>query len=331
MHALVTQLLAEGHDPTKSNFLFPSATQVAAEYNNKVLLRILLEAREATSGLRSLEPGSQNLEPGAIFGAAVAGHIDLLKLVLRPSPGPGSSSEERGEGDRSFGNYTFHHGHPHPHSAVTSDICTPHRWRTRLIMHAMRATESPAVYEYLAAAWAPAHGLSDNYEELASHAGRGNLAMVRWLLDTKGIHPNGPAAEEPWHSALGEACLWGHADMVELLLERGADVDMPRHHGVWRSPLRQALLKNHTGIVRTLLERGAKVEGSYGDNLVRLAFRKENAELVRLLMERGASLDRVAPWVASRLVASGYESMLDLLQSYGFRPEFDEKGEPIRY
>ncbi|KAK7991654.1 hypothetical protein PG988_000448 [Apiospora saccharicola] len=185
MAALVTRLLAEGHDPTKSNFLFPSATQAAAECGNEGFLGTLLEAREATSGLRSLEPGSQNLEPDAIFGAAVAGHIDLLKL--------GEAEEEK---DRSFGNYTFRHGHPHPHSAVTSDIWTPHRWRTTLIMHAMRATESPAVYEYLAAAWAPTHGHSgnDSYEVLASHAGRGNLAMVSWLLETKGIHPNGPAA-----------------------------------------------------------------------------------------------------------------------------------------
>ncbi|KAK8054025.1 ankyrin [Apiospora saccharicola] len=185
MAALDTQLLAEGHDPTKSNFLFPSATQVAAECGNEGLLRILLEAREATTGLRSLEPGAQDLEAVTIFGAAVAGDIDLLKL--------GEAGEEK---DRSFGNYTFRHGHPHPHSAVTSDIWTPHRWRTTLTMHAMRATESPAVYEYLAAAWAPAHGLSgnDSYEVLASHAGRGNLAMVSWLLETKGIHPNGPAA-----------------------------------------------------------------------------------------------------------------------------------------
>ncbi|KAK8054026.1 hypothetical protein PG996_013327 [Apiospora saccharicola] len=79
---------------------------------------------------------------------------------------------------------------------------------------------------------------------------------------------------------------------------------MPRTHSGLLVPLRLALRKNHTAIVCTLLEHGAKVEGSFGDKLLLLAFRKENAELVRLLMKRGASLDKVAPWVASRLVQS---------------------------
>ncbi|KAK6857260.1 hypothetical protein PG995_007447 [Apiospora arundinis] len=288
------------------------AAAVAAECGNEGLLRLLLEARGTTRG--SWRGG---LEPGAFFGAAVAGRLDLLELVVAHD----ASTCPEEERDPAY---------------VHGEVVSTKEWKTHLIIHSLAATESPEVYEYISQNWVP-HDKSRVYhhhQAFISHAGRGNLAMARWLLETKGLNPDGQSFQYPWHTALGEACRQGHADLVDYLLARGADPDMPPSDGVRTdfTPMWGAVRGNHTSLVRRLLAHGGvDLESPRSDRLVIEAFLKENAEMVRLLVERGVPLDKVAPGVARGLVGLGCESMLDLLQSYGFQPEFDDKGEPIKY
>ncbi|KAK8876871.1 ankyrin repeat-containing domain protein [Apiospora arundinis] len=313
MPSLVKQILADGHDSAKYNFLFPPALQVAAECGNEGLLRLLLEARGTTRG--SWRGG---MDPGAFFGAAVAGRLDLLELVVAHA----ASTCPEEERDPRY---------------VHGEVVSTREWKTHLIIHSLAATESPEVYEYISQNWVrhDRSRLYHHHQAFISHAGRGNLAMARWLLETKGLNPDSQSFQYPWHTALGEACRQGHADLVDYLLARGADPARPRSEdegGHEFTPMWGAVRGNHTSLVRRLLAHGGvDLESPRSDRLVSEAFLKENAEVVRLLVERGAPLDKVAPGVARELVGLGCESMLDLLQSYGFQPEFDDKGELIKY
>lgn len=73
--SLVKELLAEGHNPTKPNFLFPPATQVAAEGGCETIMRLLLERA----------PKPRRPEPYSVFGATVGGHLDIMWFVLSRS------------------------------------------------------------------------------------------------------------------------------------------------------------------------------------------------------------------------------------------------------
>jgi ankyrin repeat protein len=50
----------------------------------------------------------------------------------------------------------------------------------------------------------------------------------------------------------------GHETVVELLLEKGADLECKSNYG--ETPLCQAAQNGHEAVVRLLLERGAGVE-----------------------------------------------------------------------
>ncbi|KAK8004867.1 hypothetical protein PG990_010904 [Apiospora arundinis] len=270
MPSLVKQLLADGHDSVKYNFLFPPALQVAAECGNEGLLRSGYNERFLARWSRAR----------CLFGAAVAGRLDLLELVVAHA----ASTCPEEERDPAY---------------VHGEVVSTREWKTHLIIHSLAATESPEVYEYISQNWVP-HDKSRVYhhhQAFISHAGRGNLAMARWLLETKGLNPDGQSFQYPWHTALGEACRQGHADLVDYLLARGADPDMPPSDGVRTdfTPMWGAVRGNHTSLVRRLLAHGGvDLESPRSDRLVIEAFLKENAEMVRLLVERGVPLDKVA-------------------------------------
>ena len=61
------------------------------------------------------------------------------------------------------------------------------------------------------------------------------------------IRTKGPDNLSPLHMA----CQWGWADMVELLLELGAPVNLPSEHGA--TPLHMAVEEGYLAIVLLLL------------------------------------------------------------------------------
>ncbi|KAK8073431.1 hypothetical protein PG994_004330 [Apiospora phragmitis] len=270
--SLVRQLLADGHDPTKPNYLFPPAMQVAAECGNESILRLLLDGTSRPQ-----------LEPYSIFGAAVGGDLEIMRLVF-PAPLPGGPPPTA---DGSYGRITNHHS-----------------FESYLLVYALCATESPLVYEYLTQAWAADARLhSPRYEHLTSHAARGNLAMVRHLLDQGVVAPQRGADDGSSSPGLPlrQACRHGHGAIVDLLLARGADPNHPED----------------------LLARGVRVCGphkGYEKPLMR-AFKAEHTELARLLVAWGAPLQAAAPKLFAYMAEAGYESMLDILRGYGLEPD----------
>jgi ankyrin repeat protein len=91
-------------------------------------------------------------------------------------------------------------------------------------------------------------------KDLAAAAGLGRLADVARLLGAA----DGPAR----HAALALAAQHGHAEVVRLLLDAGEDpsrYNPDGYHG-HSTPLHQAVWSDHLDVVRLLVERGARLD-----------------------------------------------------------------------
>ena len=92
----------------------------------------------------------------------------------------------------------------------------------------------------------------------------------------------------PLHIAIEE----GNLDIVHLLVEAGASMDVPRSDGL--APLHMAAQKGHLEIVRLLVESGADMSGATknGTTALELAFQHGHVDVGRFLAERGAKSRR---------------------------------------
>jgi cytohesin len=109
----------------------------------------------------------------------------------------------------------------------------------------------------------------------------GTEADVLRLLE-HGADPNaGSAAPDTLNSALAWAVMARKLGLVGLLLERGLDLRHPRH----REALLQAAQRGHAEMVRLLIENGADpgVSNRQGQTPLELARRSGHAEVVALL------------------------------------------------
>ena len=104
------------------------------------------------------------------------------------------------------------------------------------------------------------------------------------------VEPQGDLEATPLHSA----AYYGDLEMVQVLLEYGADVDCPNKYG--STPLNYASRDGHRNdarVARLLIERGANpnTRGLDGDTPLHEALRYERIEIARLLIEHSASLE----------------------------------------
>jgi ankyrin repeat protein len=119
-------------------------------------------------------------------------------------------------------------------------------------------------------------------------AERGHLGMVK-LLEKHGANVN---AEDP-ETALGLASTHGFSEIVEYLLEKGADPNLPDVNRT--PPLMPACRNGHTDIVRSLLKYGAQVNWQNVNGCTPLMDSTDSRkpEIVSLLICYGAEVDTV--------------------------------------
>ena len=121
----------------------------------------------------------------------------------------------------------------------------------------------------------------------AASAG-GHTEIVQILLE-KGAEVNVQGGD--YGTALGAASAGGHTEIVQILLENGAEVNA--EGGRYGTALGVASARGHTEIVQILLEKGAEVNvqgGDYGTALG-AASAGGHTEIVQILLENGAEVN----------------------------------------
>ncbi|EXV06641.1 ankyrin repeat protein [Metarhizium robertsii] len=120
-------------------------------------------------------------------------------------------------------------------------------------------------------------------------AGEGHEAVVQLLLE-KGTDVN--AKDIDGQTPLWLAAAKGHEAIVRLLMKERADIHIKDKHG--RTPLMLAARRDNTTIVQLLLEKGADImakDSRHNQTPLSWAADRGHEAVVRLLLERGADLE----------------------------------------
>ena len=119
----------------------------------------------------------------------------------------------------------------------------------------------------------------DLAEQLFAAARKGDVTAVKAFLD-RGVSVNAKARYD--RTALSFAAHRGHLEVVQLLLERGADPNV-KDTFYGSSALALAASERHLPVVQALLNRGA--DG--GEELLMNGVAGGRAELVKIVLEKG--------------------------------------------
>ena len=115
-----------------------------------------------------------------------------------------------------------------------------------------------------------------------------------------------------------EAADNGHMDVVKLLIENGADVNLKGE--AWYGPLHAAAAKGHIEVVKILLENGADVNIFHQNKPLHYTAMNGHIEVARILLAHGADInakgtDEAAPLHTA--VSNNRLAMLKWLLSQG--------------
>ncbi|HVH66841.1 MAG TPA: ankyrin repeat domain-containing protein [Gemmatimonadales bacterium] len=155
--------------------------------------------------------------------------------------------------------------------------------------------------------------------DLVGAAGIGRLDVVRGYFDQSGA-PKPDTTRQQMESALRQSCGWGHADVAEYLLERGADPDAGDVDG--HTALHHAVYGGHLPVIELLLAQGARpgARSRYGDVVGAAAWRAAHGgeadryvAIIEALVAAGAKVPERHPPVNARVdaVLARHDSVAD--------------------
>jgi uncharacterized protein len=126
----------------------------------------------------------------------------------------------------------------------------------------------------------------------------GNIEEVRALIQKGGCNVN--CRDDRGHSVLSRAAEYGHADIVKILLDAGADSSSKDKYSdismtggqAGDTALIHAAKKGHVGVLRVLLNADLNVNSTNknGDTALDRAASVGNVEIVKILLEAGADI-----------------------------------------
>ncbi len=148
---------------------------------------------------------------------------------------------------------------------------------------------------------------------IQSAAHKGDLKEVRKQL-TSGTNVNSETFRMR-RSALHEAAGNGHIEIVKLLLEKGADVNIRENCGA--TPLHRAAHGGHTKVMKILLQNGADTfqRGTGCGTPLEWAARKGQLKAIEILLDHGADVNYETPLHAA--VETGHVEIVDYLVARG--------------
>ena len=165
-------------------------------------------------------------------------------------------------------------------------------------------------------------------EPLHDAAKDGDIEQVKALLINKGADVNGPndIGNMPLHLAAFE----GHTELVGLLIENGADLNVLGAGGFGQTPISRAVVGGHADVIELLLAKGADVNvhsitrSSSRVTAIHRAARDGDVAIIELLIGHGADLSLEAgprrPLLGTPLdvaVFAGHEEAAELLRQHG--------------
>ena len=117
----------------------------------------------------------------------------------------------------------------------------------------------------------------------------GDLATTQTIL-ASGFNPN--TRDERGGTALHDAVWSGKTDLVRVLLDHGADPNIPHVEGL-STPLHYAAIMGRAGIAAMLLDHGALIKAAdrSGSTALHLAAARGYVDVVKLLIARKAPLE----------------------------------------
>jgi ankyrin repeat protein len=147
--------------------------------------------------------------------------------------------------------------------------------------------------------------------ELIRAAAAGDLETARLAIE-RGAKPDAAFGAS---TALGVAAFHGRREIVELLLERGADINK-RGEETGATPLLQALFGMEPDLAGFLVERGAAIDGldRFDFSPLMYASATGHVELVSKLLERGADVGARNARGATPLLAAVGGGSLEVLR-----------------
>jgi hypothetical protein len=157
----------------------------------------------------------------------------------------------------------------------------------------------------------------DLTDDLLAATRKGDLAQVKALLD-KGASVNSktPYGQTP----LFFACDRGYTEIVKLLVDRGADVNVEDtfYHA---TPMSWAARKNHNAIVLLLLDHGAKSPAM----VLMIGAQTGNLEFVKMGLAKGPIDKAMLSQALAAAMKAKNEQIVSLLKENGATPP-----EPIK-
>ncbi|RSL69555.1 hypothetical protein CEP53_002179 [Fusarium sp. AF-6] len=127
---------------------------------------------------------------------------------------------------------------------------------------------------------------------------KGQAGILKYVLSKPEMTEKVP------EDAMAIAAVRGHVEILDLLYERGIDVEA---EGKFGSALRSACLQGHLRSVRKLLQMGAdpKRSGRRGDSL-QAAASKGHVEIIKLLISNGAEVNQTGKPCGTCIQAAAY-------------------------
>jgi hypothetical protein len=149
-------------------------------------------------------------------------------------------------------------------------------------------------------------------EEFFAAVRAGDLGRVKALLEA-GVDVN--TKYRYGTTALFPACDRGHTEIVKLLLERGAEVNV-RDTFYRATPLTWAATKGNSEIVKLLLDKGAEgVEG-----VLTTAANRGDAATARVALEKGGLKPETLSSALAAAMRGKHEAIVKLLEEAGAKP-----------